>query len=1418
MKILFSPESVESLQLYVVLTALQDKLKIMRDIMDKIVYLLNNNPPTILFENSEFYALLRSRIDTLNGISLTSKKARELRSTKCPHEWTPVERRVIESNRRDTRIVFNRQAALHSRQYLGAHDLSAPILAVGSMVASNNHANYLGRLLKRSYPDLDPGLPLTSAAASKRPNDATSRLIRRLVEGGESSAPGAQFFHSNNFRELRPTFVPSPHHVLYGDAFSVLAYNTMKHGATYSPIRSLDQFDKYSSSLLPNDDPCIVNPDPVSTDFSMTVSLNNGEDETHVDLERMLITVLLGEDGNQHLTNDRLLLLEMTNSLSPAEEAANFLKGDNLTTGVIDIIRSIIKRHFRKDPEEEDMDEGTVLLDDTDLYVDTGHLLSQLREGLDACASITRTLLDDNHHHQSDDFKVLYSHICNLLLAKVMDATHINRNNHHFNDLHTITVDFPHQALNARRMSSSTTTRSGVGRPMNVNSADTAEYLTGVASANNLFEDSLRIKRVTVTLDATRPVGVHIFEDNSQRKPNQLRSAMIGALEIPLGAFSEASTALLEQSTKRAAAVSMERSIALSMESASDALGASISPAEREMVELMSNLNEGTFGVDGSSGDRVISKTKQPLTEVVSELRRGDKLVSELLEDLDVSLDAETAQRMDSIASNQLFNDFPDHAIAEADRRVGEVFEDLPQAEVGELDTIRPESSVEEATGKYNESPSLKKMASSASEGFKKMGNGVTRIVNRFTTITVIGFSAITGGALVKLSLDTMHASRGSHLNVLYTSGSQRVVSYKIPEFSCTDKTVPATGLQTQHPALRQITSYENTFRKELQSEEGKKIESVFENDVSGRLNAHIHCSEADVESAGPCGAWNDFNNDFSVLGMIVRPTILKRGTSLTCDEGLSFARAFVSNTVDLVGTAVGEIATEATKIVGEVAESLIGRVIKSPVLLLALPIVFATITGIKSGSPSAGIFVLVFMFLCLFLLGYLYTHCRPSVDSSQPVEVKNAPNALLGSFKACVLGPANEIGQSLNKPFDSGVPRPDALDGHRHEIVTYPPQLRYNYSLYSGEPTLGIEKQYNTNLVLKLRPSAKGSVHDPQLFIIRSIGESRDNPIRVKALPSDIKNPSSPQVVYDACPADRETVYFFLTSDDDDATYRLHVYNRTANHRFLVVPTAPSMGLNVLLLPDAVHAFTYTGPHNVFFIELKRPRSLLPKETPPDDIKGTKNIFNCFKGNVSLPNSIYGNTPVSLDPVSRSADDMALSLSKLLRIPCIDLSRSDSVELHIQTGVITPTIWDSFIESLTGELETLITDDVKNDLDRLKAESVGNKTKFVHLRDIMSEMIFTLAQSFFWAYPKRYIMGPLFIKTIINNFVIPAYVQNTEGQNLKSFINGFRKDYFFKINAFHALGSLVSVMSSNLQNQVDHGLRPSLHLKQLEA
>nr|BDU62166.1 wsv011-like protein [Chionoecetes opilio bacilliform virus]GAV93153.1 envelope protein [Chionoecetes opilio bacilliform virus] len=363
----------------------------------------------------------------------------------------------------------------------------------------------------------------------------------------------------------------------------------------------------------------------------------------------------------------------------------------------------------------------------------------------------------------------------------------------------------------------------------------------------------------------------------------------------------------------------------------------------------------------------VINESKRTLLEETRALRDNTRSFSSVMEDLGVDVGKE----MDDTFAVEMRDTFPDTAIREWDGAINEFEKSIPEVEMQKLDEIEKEVknttsgevSLEGLSEKINDT----KLAKATDEVVgKKLGNGFSMFMGRFGATVVIG-SAVVGGFLGPATYGMMHASRGAHLNVVSNQANSGVVTYKMVQFSCEDKTL-GWAKRATHPFREEIDTV-------IENGSFSLSEGAFVTNSDGRTSrfkAHAPiCGEQDALISS-CGSWATFDEPHSVLPWVANMKDLAKGTSVTCDKGMTASEAVVSSILSLGADVANKIFEVLEDTVVGIAERTFNSIINSPALIIGLPLVAGLAsTRLKIGNWRTGLITMISVLVLILIVRF---------------------------------------------------------------------------------------------------------------------------------------------------------------------------------------------------------------------------------------------------------------------------------------------------------------------------------------------------------------------------------------------------------------------------------------------------------------
>lgn len=324
----------------------------------------------------------------------------------------------------------------------------------------------------------------------------------------------------------------------------------------------------------------------------------------------------------------------------------------------------------------------------------------------------------------------------------------------------------------------------------------------------------------------------------------------------------------------------------------------------------------------------VIKSSNKSLLEETKALRANERAFSSVMKDMGV----EVSEEADAIFASEMRETYPDAAINEWRDAVEDFQKSVPESQIEKLEEIERGASLEGMSEKINHTELAK--ATDVVVG-KKLGNGFSMFMGRFGATVIIG-SVVIGGFLGPAAYGMMHASRGAHLNVVNHTSKPGVITYKMVDFSCEDKTL-GWAKRAEHPFREEIDEV-IVNNADFKTPGGAYVN---DNGKKSRYKAHAPiCGEYDAKVSS-CGAWTTFDEPHSVLAWVpgAEMSALEKGSSITCEKGMTAVQAVV-NSILLLGADVADKIFEVLEdaVVG-IAERTFSAIINSPALIVGVPL-----------------------------------------------------------------------------------------------------------------------------------------------------------------------------------------------------------------------------------------------------------------------------------------------------------------------------------------------------------------------------------------------------------------------------------------------------------------------------------------------
>ena len=172
--------------------------------------------------------------------------------------------------------------------------------------------------------------------------------------------------------------------------------------------------------------------------------------------------------------------------------------------------------------------------------------------------------------------------------------------------------------------------------------------------------------------------------------------------------------------------------------------------------------------------------TKQNLLEETEALRANKIAFSSIVRDLGVRVNKE----LDAEFAAEMRETYPDTAIREFEESQTDIEKIIPKSQIREIENVigrETEGNLEELEQKINDME-LSTIIESVLN--MKLGNGVSVFVGRFATASMLVGTVVVAGFLGPALLGSMHASRGTHLNVVNHINKNGMISYKVTDWA----------------------------------------------------------------------------------------------------------------------------------------------------------------------------------------------------------------------------------------------------------------------------------------------------------------------------------------------------------------------------------------------------------------------------------------------------------------------------------------------------------------------------------------------------------------------------------------------------------------------------------------------------------
>lgn len=380
---------------------------------------------------------------------------------------------------------------------------------------------------------------------------------------------------------------------------------------------------------------------------------------------------------------------------------------------------------------------------------------------------------------------------------------------------------------------------------------------------------------------------------------------------------------------------------------------------ERSIQRMV--MRDDAYGIQTATfiegGDSVV--------DVMRDLKRNKVKFSEAMERMgittDPAIDAEFARDMEA--------SYPDGAIERWEEKTDEVSRVLPSSQTDELEKIEKDindgklEGDEEIADRINDTE-LSKVTDSALK--RALDGGVKVLTGRFVAVVVTGTVI---GVLGVAATDVIRASRGAHYNVKDASNGV-LKSYKILRFSCYDQRA-GNGYIATHPFEGKIDAV-ITSDAGFRTEAGAYVVSENrEDDVSNfRAKAPV-CGEGGDKEAGLCGRWAHYWTG-SVLPWVVPMGTMVKGTSLSCDKGLTATGAVAEVLGSAASEVIGDIFDTVLDVTGKAVSGIASLLVNSPAFVIGVPVaVGVASTGFETKNWKRGTAVALGLLVLLLIVRF---------------------------------------------------------------------------------------------------------------------------------------------------------------------------------------------------------------------------------------------------------------------------------------------------------------------------------------------------------------------------------------------------------------------------------------------------------------
>nr|BDT62899.1 MAG: wsv011-like protein [Trachysalambria curvirostris majanivirus] len=908
--LLLSDKSLKSLQMSIIINNIKKKLHILNEGFIKLTYALIKESPNILFFNEDLIKQVRERKFLLNDILNREKNGNNEEHRK----------RILKNMLMIHKLpVFKKDTDLE-------HSIKIGNISPQQFSANGHHLGYLSNILRIAYSHLGVGV-----RENNHQIEATDGFIYRHLRQLNPFSDAVNYIkwenndlinhaldriippdinnkqmHNNNNSNIGLQI--SEPQLLYGEPELVLAYNRL--------LQLRVGYDrKYEHNFI----------SPSINNIFHNITSNDGIPHNENDIElsnHLLSTLIYGYNWNN----------ETPSKIPYNEYISEILTNINepISNNVLSNTFNNIKREIK-----------SYLFDIYNVLVPNIYNSYNNDDG------------NNNNLLNKRDLILLGTIMCNLFIFKLVDLVHIEHCNRNTQHISNIIINYP---LNFQP---------GVDVASN-------ETIFLSKYADNEIELSLNkhaIKKgsqISIYLDAITSVPISMII-TSQYNYNPLeRNKKIFLKMLPISASSLrgltatfidtfSSAVKRYQITTEAIISDIKEEKRLLEETRG------INGFDRELTRSIENLDINGIELKTGKNDiiNVYNREGSMISKEITALKQNDMSMTSFLDEIGV----DAPKSIDEPCAMEIAETYPNFNINNIKKETKIFKENIPKEELGHFEILEKDNKIFKNDQLLCESLKESKTVNFINDSLaKKFTNGIVNLTGRFGKIVIFG--GLTYGAMALMTSSIIHSSKGAHYNIISKYAPGGVKSFKLIKYSCKDPSL-GNGESIEHPFEKEISQYISSNLDNLTH--GAFIKNTLHGWQSKTKGYAPICGERDVNIHGPCGGWADFSES-SILGALVREQDLPKGSSLTCDKGLSIAGAMSDILIASATDVSKKIIDGALDVSTEIGDQFIVRILQSPFFIIGIPLILGGVYGC-----SIKMFFIVFLscFILLLLLRF---------------------------------------------------------------------------------------------------------------------------------------------------------------------------------------------------------------------------------------------------------------------------------------------------------------------------------------------------------------------------------------------------------------------------------------------------------------